>query len=155
MENLEIVNFLKFSNFAKFRKIKTLIILLIMTSNALPKPMKVGQTKSMLDICNVHFSNHVNQSYFCVYLSPWTQDVNWTCIRRSENVLDIFWTSYVRSMYGLVLPVSKSIAKQIIFLINYAIVFEGAHPFGTDTKCPKKLTFLTQWYAHLRVRIKG
>ena len=32
-----------------------------------------------------------------------TQDVNWTYIRRSEDVLDVFWTSYVRSIYVLCL----------------------------------------------------
>ena len=31
-------------------------------------------------------------------LSPQTQDVNWTYIRRSE---DVFWMSYVRSIYAL------------------------------------------------------
>ena len=34
---------------------------------------------------------------------PLTQDVNWTYIRRSEDVLDIFWTSYVHSIYVLCL----------------------------------------------------
>ena len=29
------------------------------------------------------------------------QDVNSTYIRRSEGVLDVFWTSYVRSIYVL------------------------------------------------------
>ena len=29
------------------------------------------------------------------------QDINWTYIRRSEIVLDVFWTSYVRSIYIL------------------------------------------------------
>ena len=33
--------------------------------------------------------------------TPWTQDVNWTYIRRSEDVQDVFWTSYVRSIYVL------------------------------------------------------
>ena len=32
-----------------------------------------------------------------------TQDVNLTYIRRSEDVLDVFWTSYVRSIYVLCL----------------------------------------------------
>ena len=32
-----------------------------------------------------------------------TQDVNWTYIRRSEDVLVVFWTSYVRSIYVLCL----------------------------------------------------
>ena len=27
-----------------------------------------------------------------------TQDVNWTCMRRSEDLLDIFWASYVHSI---------------------------------------------------------
>ena len=26
-------------------------------------------------------------------ISPWTQDVNWTYIRRSEDVQDVIWTS--------------------------------------------------------------
>ena len=33
--------------------------------------------------------------------TPWTQYVNWTYIRRSEDVLDVFWTSYIRSIYVL------------------------------------------------------
>ena len=32
-----------------------------------------------------------------------TQDVNWTYIWRSEDVLDVFWTSYAPSIYGLCL----------------------------------------------------
>ena len=35
--------------------------------------------------------------------SQQTQDVNQTYIRRSEDVLDVFWTSYVRSIYVLCL----------------------------------------------------
>ena len=34
-------------------------------------------------------------------LSSWTQDVNWTLMKRSEDVLYVFWTSYVRSIYVL------------------------------------------------------
>ena len=34
-------------------------------------------------------------------VTPWTQDVNRTYIRRSEDVQDVFWTSYVRSIYVL------------------------------------------------------
>ena len=33
--------------------------------------------------------------------SPWTQDINWTYIRRLQDILDLFWTSYVRSIYDL------------------------------------------------------
>ena len=36
-----------------------------------------------------------------LWMSPWAQDVNWTYIRRSEDAMDIFWTSYVRSIYVL------------------------------------------------------
>ena len=28
--------------------------------------------------------------------TPWTQDVNWTYLRRSEEVEDVVWTSCVR-----------------------------------------------------------
>ena len=35
--------------------------------------------------------------------SPWTQDVNWTYKRCSEDVQDVFWTSYVRLIYVLYL----------------------------------------------------
>ena len=33
--------------------------------------------------------------------TPWTQWENGTFIRRSEDVYDIFWTSYVRPIYVL------------------------------------------------------
>ena len=33
--------------------------------------------------------------------TPWTQDENWTYIRRSEGIQCVFWTSYVRSIYVL------------------------------------------------------
>ena len=35
--------------------------------------------------------------------TPQTQDLNWTYIRHSEDVQDVFWTSYVRSIYVLFL----------------------------------------------------
>ena len=31
----------------------------------------------------------------------WAQDVNWTYRKRSEDVLDILWTSYVPTIYIL------------------------------------------------------
>ena len=34
-------------------------------------------------------------------ISPWAQDVNWMYIRRSEDVQDVFWTSYSLSNYVL------------------------------------------------------
>ena len=36
-------------------------------------------------------------------ISPQTQGVNWAYIRRSEDVQDVFWMSYVRSIYVLCL----------------------------------------------------
>ena len=36
-------------------------------------------------------------------LSLQTQDANWTYLRRSEDILDVFWTSYVRLIYVLCL----------------------------------------------------
>ena len=56
-----------------------------------------------------------------------TQDVNWRYIRLSEDVLDIFWTSYVGSIYALCLQDNKSLCdlfltsskkwSKIIFII--------------------------------------
>ena len=34
-------------------------------------------------------------------VSHWTQDLNLSHIRRSEDVLDVFWMSYERSVYVL------------------------------------------------------
>ena len=38
-----------------------------------------------------------------LHLNPADTGVNWTYIRRSEDLLDVFWTSYVRSIYVLCL----------------------------------------------------
>ena len=42
---------------------------------------------------------------------PQTQDVHWTYIRRSEDVQDVFWTPYVRSIYVLCLGGAASSLK--------------------------------------------
>ena len=34
-------------------------------------------------------------------MSPWTEVVSWMYIRRSEDVSDVFWTSYLRLVYTL------------------------------------------------------
>ena len=34
---------------------------------------------------------------FYAVKSPWTQGVNLMLVRRSEDVLDVFWTSYVQN----------------------------------------------------------
>ena len=41
--------------------------------------------------------------------TPWTQDVNCTHIRRSEDVLGLFWTSCARSIYVLCLRGSHAV----------------------------------------------
>ena len=35
------------------------------------------------------------------YVTPCAQDLNWMYVRRSEAVLDVFWTSDVSSVYSL------------------------------------------------------
>ena len=47
--------------------------------------------------------------------TPWTQDVNWTYIRRSEDVLDVSWKSYVCSIYVLCLLGSQ--------LLNFILLY--------------------------------
>ena len=62
----------------------------------------------LLLICCI-FSEHLflgTPTEGCLWslnLTQSTQDVNWTYIRRSEDVLDVFWMSYVRSIYVLCL----------------------------------------------------
>ena len=43
----------------------------------------------------------VTISYFQCRFTPWIQDVHWTYIRRSKDVQDILWMSYVHSIYVL------------------------------------------------------
>ena len=56
-------------------------------------------------ICKKYFLKwfffHFNDLLFKIYKPPWTQDVNWTYIRRSEDIQDVLWLSYVRSIYLL------------------------------------------------------
>ena len=49
-------------------------------------------------------------------VTQWRQDVNRTYVRRSEHVLDLFWTSYVRSIY-------------IMCLVGYKKFFENSTKF--------------------------
>ena len=44
----------------------------------------------------VHITAKFQKTEVDVYdaTTPWTQDVNWTYIRRSEDALGIFWTSF-------------------------------------------------------------
>ena len=52
-------------------------------------------------IFSITFSSIDENEYF-PYL-PWTQDLNWTYIRRSEDGLDVFWTSYTHSVHVMCL----------------------------------------------------
>ena len=36
---------------------------------------------------------------YLINLPHWIQDVNWSYIRRSEDFLEVVWTSYVRPVY--------------------------------------------------------
>ena len=53
---------------------------------------------------NNTFLLEISGGCFCIFTdTPWTQDVNWTYIRRSEDVQNVFLMSYVRSLYVLCL----------------------------------------------------
>ena len=56
-----------------------------------------------------------------MFHTPSIQDVNSTYIRRSEDVLDVFWTSYVRSIYVLCLLASHTWKEKR--LIQFSILF--------------------------------
>ena len=57
-----------------------------------------------INICNKIEIIQYNAS---LTITPQTQDVSWTYIRRSEDVPDVFWTSYIRSIYVQCLRVIK------------------------------------------------
>ena len=60
-----------------------------------------------------------SKTFWCIYPpTQLTQDVNWTYTIHSEDVLDVFWTSYVRPIYVLcllgILWTSYLFSRQII-----------------------------------------
>ena len=55
---------------------------------------------------------------------PWTQNVNRTSIRRSEDVLDVFWTYYISSIYALCLGCNLD-----IFITFLATIFSDHKRF--------------------------
>ena len=55
---------------------------------------------------------------------PWTQNVNRTSIRRSENVLDVFWTYYISSIYALCLGCNLD-----VFITFLATIFSDHKRF--------------------------
>ena len=57
---------------------------------------------------------------FCVYISrlistPWTADVNLTYFRSPNNVQDVLWTFYLRSVYNLC---SRGSLREQIMLVT-------------------------------------
>ena len=61
--------------------------------------------------------NHLQKQLMVFATTPWTQDVNWTYTRRSEDALDVFLTSYVRSIY-ILCPGGYFFAKSSILNIR-------------------------------------
>ena len=59
-------------------------------------------------------NGHCKNTAIGIQIALHTQDVNWTYIRRSEDIQDIFWTFYVRSIYVLCLQ-----GGDIFFFFTY------------------------------------
>ena len=75
-------------------------------------------------------------SLFCCSgnnVSPWTQDVNWTYKRRSKDVQDVFWTSYVLSVYTLCRGGYSPIAEQCLIRVDIKIQKRSQH---VNPSCP-------------------
>ena len=51
--------------------------------------------------------------------SPYRQDVNWTYTRRSEDIQDVFWTSYIRLIYIL------SLRGMFMSYVSYPVSYWG------------------------------
>ena len=64
---------------------------------------KDSDMKSMVYAMLIQLLNHsqIDKKSPKNNLTPQTQDVNWTYIRRSEDIQNVFWTSYVHSIYVL------------------------------------------------------
>ena len=76
-----------------------------------------------------------------------TQDVNWTYIRRSEDVQDIFGTSYVRSIYVLCLrghAVSRNHVSKWNNYISTTTVVPMANKLGRRVTY---LSFILRYWA--------
>lgn len=52
-------------------------------------------------------------------ISLWTQDLNWAYTRHSEDVLDLFWTSYVYSVDVCVQGVGQWFLYSVHFFKDY------------------------------------
>ena len=80
-------------------------------------PNRMWKKENVFAKCSIieMFDKILNTPLYAKFDIPWTQNVNWTYLRRSEDVQDVFWTSYVRSIYVLCLEGWNSTA---IFTAN-------------------------------------
>ena len=85
-------------------------------------------------VCN--FSN-------ACYYTPWTQRVNSTYIRRSVEVLNVFWTSYVRSIYVLY-PRGRKWRKLLSSILSELL--------GLISNWNIKLEFIFSWKRNLLIK---
>lgn len=62
----------------------------------------------------------------------WTQDINWTDIRRSKDVRDIFWTSHERSVFVLCPGSSQKLLVMVYFVnhVNWHILMKARERFA-------------------------
>ena len=74
--------------------------------------------------------------------SPLTQDVNWTYIRRLEDVQDVFWTSHVRSVYVLCLRGYWGSTEIRVGVISWDGVEQSAKQFNPFSS---KASYWTPW----------
>ena len=92
--------------------------------------------------------------------TPWTQDINSTYIRRSEDVKDVIWMSLLRWIYvtcvqdvvnhGCRLWSWCQLGLSWVFRIHKLWKLWD-HLFSKYAKFSEKLTFLTPRYAHASV----
>ena len=88
-----------------------------------------GRLLFNIDLCNLFLTMNyedITIMKMTKRLTPYTQEVNWTYIRRSEDVLDVFWTSYVRSIYALCLRDTfvswRNIGEVLDFQKNFPVL---------------------------------
>ena len=81
---------------------------------------------------------------------PWTNDIYWTHIRRSKDVLEVFWTPYVRWTY-VECPVVTSWTFNCCFYSSLEKCFSTwDHSFSTYVEFSDKLTSRTCAYHGVR-----
>ena len=134
------------------------LIFVVLVANRDIKSTKIIEIGSLKKICHarfIAFFTPILWVYCYNYrVSPWTCESQNFVLRkylpwklhfspvflRLKNCEPISNTQYTSSLI--------SDARQVNS-------FVGDHSFGTYAKISKKLTFITFWYAHVRVRIRG